>query len=529
MMRMQKTLNAIIAFLFCALSVAGGAAHAQSALGFGPYIQILSEDSVAVCAWLDREVPAYIQLESQGRAPGSHELKGFQPGCATVSGLSTHESYAFRLFIDGEEIGDRQHPPVFVITPAAKQTIAIIGDTRSGDNSFDLEHRQIVQTIFNEIYPDAVIHTGDFVERDELQLWRGFFLLEREMLASTPIYPTVGRSDQPAEIMHRLFPALPEKSYYSFDRGAAHFAVLNLWRTSSQPDSEVGEDGEQARWLRKDLAEARNRGSRYIFAVIHEPPFDLDGGTPRAMRKVFMPVLESSGVTAVFSGAHYFSHKIRNGVHYFTNGGGGAELETRTPDPDVFLLYRPTHHFLTIEIGIGGAVIRAVDSQGNPFYEVNLDETAAKKTEAPDGIMTSAATVVSFAGGDADAAMSIFFDPAETDDKDLLSIMPEIATRSGITLHVTFRPLTDAGNRAAFDSLSPHSGKAPLALAGGERFYGLEEIKAGAGSAALKEAQKPARKNIEGEPAYLWAAVIVAILFIGLTLRLGFVKRRHKP
>ena len=213
------------------------------------------------------------------------------------------------------------------------QTFVIFGDTRSGEESFSLAHDQVVQAIRENAVPDAIFHTGDFVEDGEsLELWESFFQIESDLLATAPIFPAIGRSDQPGLLMRGLFPVLAESPWYGVDRGDAHVAVLKLWQARSQGPDDSAEDGAQATWLRRDLAAARARGARYLFVMLHEPAIDLGGRSSKAIREVYIPIFEAFDVTAVFSGAHYFSHAVRNGVHYFTNGGGGAVLDTRTPE-----------------------------------------------------------------------------------------------------------------------------------------------------------------------------------------------------
>lgn len=125
-----------------------------------------------------------------------------------------------------------------------------------------------------------------------------------------------------------------ERSYYSFDRGALHFVVLD---PNFNPDGSAYDHGnydwtdanippKELAWIEKDLAAT----SKPVIAFTHQL---LDGvGAPfvtnaEAVRKV----LEKSGkVLAVFQGHHHDgSHKEITGIHYYTLKamieGSGAE------------------------------------------------------------------------------------------------------------------------------------------------------------------------------------------------------------
>ena len=121
---------------------------------------------------------------------------------------------------------------------------------RAGIDAIMCPHTQTV-------VPDAIIHTGDFVERaDKDELWRNFFLIEGDILSGTPLYPAVGRSDSPPELARRWFPFFDQAPWYSFDRGDAHFVVTDLRDTARQDQSAVAATGAQAQWLRAEIGRA---------------------------------------------------------------------------------------------------------------------------------------------------------------------------------------------------------------------------------------------------------------------------------
>jgi Calcineurin-like phosphoesterase len=481
---------------------------ATAALRFGPYLQHTGSGEMTVCVYEEPGDRITAELLDPPGPPLT--ATGSQPACATFTALAGDREYRYRISVNGAPLGDE---PATFVTPGDVQTFAIYGDTRSGDDSFDLAHGQVVQTLRETVVPDAIIHTGDFVEYgNRLSLWRSFFLIESPLLPATPIYPAIGRSDQPPELVRRLFPLLRESPWYSVDRGDVHLAVTHLRETSRQPDRDIAPDGEQARWLRADLAAARARGARHLLVVIHEPPLGPRGNSPPALRDVFMPILDSFGVTAVFSGAHYFSHAVRGSVHYLTNGGGGAQLDTRPAAEGVFLHFSPIHHFLVLETGSFGARLKAVSTSGEEFYAATLSGS--------DAVSPAAAGFVDhIPGGPRTAAVDVFF--AGPDElAPLRAALPAWAEAAGASLAVNYRSLEHADNRAALEARVPDPSTLPVAIVGDRVFSGPGEIAAGLPDALLAAAidQTPPGEPLRG--LLLAGIALAAIVLVVAALRL---------
>ena len=479
---------------------------------YGPYLQSVAPDRVLVCAAIEEGDRARVRLAGGG-IQAEAEAAGTAPACATFSGLGPDAEYKYELFVNGERIaGERQS---FVASSAATSTFVILGDTRSGEDSFDLAHRQIVKTIAATTVPDAILHTGDFVERgDSPSLWASFFRIESDLLPGAPLFPAIGQSDQPAGSMRRLFPVLAKAPWYSFDRGKTHFAVLDLWQSAAQPPEETRADGAQARRLREDLAQARAAGAEFIFVVTHEPAIDAEGKSPRAIREAFMPIFAAFRVTAVFSGAHFFSHAVREGVHYFTNGGGGAVLESRPPKEGVFRYFEPVHHFLVLETGPATARLRAVNAAGTDFYSVQFDGT-------PSGLRGAAAPtfVRTYGDGPRIASLAVFFREGCGDCEQFSEGLPDLAHRVNATLVVTFRSLDDAENRASLKRLTAADGPTPIASVGSEVLMGMEQLGAPLETAILRDLGRqrptgagPDRRLVAGLAAAIGLALLMLVV-----------------
>lgn len=467
--------------LACCLLIAGAA---QAALQFGPYLQATAPDVMLICAYLEAQDRYTVRVWRDSAPPDEVVVvAGQQPACARFDNLQPDIQYEYEISVNGQALTAEPRPS-FITASTRRTTLVIYGDTRSGDDSFDLAHREVVQSLRESVVPDAIVHTGDFIEKgDDLSLWTNFFQLEQTVLATAPLYPAIGRSDQPDALMRRLFPLLDQGGWYSFDRGNAHVVVLNIWQSSAQPAAEIAPQGAQAQWLRRDLAQARERGSRYLFVVMHEPVFDINGNTPAVIRETFQPIFEAFQVDAVFSGAHFFSHLVKNGVHYFTNGGGGAALSTSEPQEGTFRYYNAIHHFLLIETDPYGAGVRAINSFGESFYEVSLNEA----TTSLDDVKAST-FIRSYAHGPQTAALTVFFAPHCDECTDLEEQLPVLAAELKLTLVASFRSVDDAQNQALLSSLTTRDGPTPIVVVGDTVLAGIEEVEKELAAAVVQAA-----------------------------------------
>ena len=502
-------------------------AAVHGALHFGPYLQSLRADTVLVCAWVDDGDGVSVELETPGSEPRRITAEGTTPACARLDGLRPNVDYRYALRVNGEcasgACAPGEAPLTFVARSEPEQTFVIYGDTRSGDESFDLAHRQVVQGIRRSTVADAILHTGDFVERGgDRELWENFFLIEEEILSTAPIFPAIGRSDQPPELMRRIFPRLAESPWYAIDRGEVHVAVLHLWQSRRQGPDAVSPEGAQATWLREDLAGARRRGAKHLFVVMHEPVIDVDGKTPPTIRDVFMPIFEAFQVTAVFSGAHYFSHAVVNGVHYLTNGGGGARLEARQPEEGIYRFHSAVHHFLVLEVDPFRARLRGMNAHGEEFYGVTFDEApgALADHEAPTFVMT-------FPGGVDSVAATAFILPGCEPCEALEVGLRAAALRTGATLLVTFRSLEDAGNRALLRSLTEVEGPTPIVDIDGAVLIGADEIAGRLDDAIGESLAHPARPAPATGRWIPLAAAAVALAGAAWLVHLGLQARRR--
>ena len=133
---------------------------------------------------------------------------------------------------------------------------------------------------------------------------------------------------------------------YSWNYGNAHFVVLNeFWNGKTNANSDCATNGDIGQplrdWLAADLA---TTDKPFIFVFMHQPAFpynhhygdSIDRNTNN--RNAFWSLLESKGVTAVFSGHTHYQSKHQGDVRGHTYDYPAIN-SWRTQDPNVAGLY----------------------------------------------------------------------------------------------------------------------------------------------------------------------------------------------
>ena len=181
---------------------------------------------------------------------------------------------------------------------------------------------------------DFLIELGDFKDQDEPGVeddtLRYLGEIEAEMQRfNGPTYHVLGNHDADSISKPQFLAAVtntgidPERSWYSFDRGALHFVVLDAdFRADGAPYDHGDFDyrdtnlpPEQLDWLARDLEE--NRGPTILF--VHQR---LDGEGPLFVNnadEVRMLLRRRGNVVAAFQGHdHAGAYNLIDGIHYYT-------------------------------------------------------------------------------------------------------------------------------------------------------------------------------------------------------------------
>lgn len=175
---------------------------------------------------------------------------------------------------------------------------------------------------------DFVLINGDMISMWDKydQLFNGWLDVAVEKFASNvPMVFCKGNHENRGQLADMYFDYLPNSSgkfYYSFNVGHVNFLVLD--GGEDKPDSDIEYAGiaefdtyraQEAEWL---AAEVKNKkfDTRIIFS--HIPPTTSTWHGDLQVRKLFLPLLNKSHSSVMFSGhTHKFSYLPPDSVHNF--------------------------------------------------------------------------------------------------------------------------------------------------------------------------------------------------------------------
>jgi 3',5'-cyclic AMP phosphodiesterase CpdA len=348
---MRTTLVLLAAWLACP-------AFAQTAAGEkvagGPYVVNVGERSATVM-WL-------VQTNAGTAAPLLHaesiQLTDLRPGT----------TYYYQSFAGEAGSGSFKTPP----SGSAAFQFVVFGDTRTRH----AVHRSVIDAIVKYAAPDFIVHTGDLVENGaDNSLWPIFLNVERELLRKMAFFPALGNHERNAG---NYFDFMHAKPYYSFEWGNAHFTVINsdVGNAASTPAQQDAFWQEQTRWLESDLQSAQK--SDFRFLVAHHPPMTAvrrrqgDNAHMTALEPMFEKYRLSAGF---FGHDHNYQHYLKNGVHYFVTGGGGAPLyDVDTPPANITLKVESIENFVVVKVDGKKARIQGLKVNGETLDITELGQ-----------------------------------------------------------------------------------------------------------------------------------------------------------
>lgn len=143
--------------------------------------------------------------------------------------------------------------------------------------------------------------------------------------APNRFFPTLGNHDwyTSGATPYRNYFTLPNNErYYDFVRGPVHFFALDS--DSNEPDGRTSLST-QASWLRYKMLTACEQ---YKIVYLHHAPYS---SAKHGSNTTLQWNYASWGATAVLAGHdHTYERIIQNGIPYFVNGLGGADIYTFT-------------------------------------------------------------------------------------------------------------------------------------------------------------------------------------------------------
>lgn len=210
-----------------------------------------------------------------------------------------------------------------------KVTFAVIGDYGlAGQNEAD------VANLVKSWNPDFIVTTGDnnypdgaawSIDQNIGQYYHDYiFPYNGKYGNGSPtkrFFPSLGNHDWGVNSgvpFFNYFGFRYQEGFYDFVQGPVHFFILNS--NKEEPEGFTSTSS-QAKWLKKALAAST---SAFNIVVFHHPPYSSGRhGSNEYMRWPF----KEWGADAVLNGHdHTYERLIVDGLPYFVNGIGGAEL-----------------------------------------------------------------------------------------------------------------------------------------------------------------------------------------------------------
>ena len=252
----------------------------------------------------------------------------------------------------------------------------------------------------NLLRPEFAVDVGDLilgVSDTAMVLKEWDYFDEAVSHLQVPLKLVVGNHDVRNSWMAAVFQRRYGPMRYSFDHKGSHFIVLNS-EVVGHRDHIVGD---QLEWLRQDLQQ--HADASHIFVFLHKPLWK-DRYISNWNKDVH-PLLAQYHVDAVFAGHehHYEDCGVRDGVHYFVTGGGGANLDRSGEAAGGF------YHFMWITVDGDSVDYAVVRPEGVKPADVVTSEDYARW----EGVLSRPIVAIRFSGKETVGTLK-FVNPGST-------------------------------------------------------------------------------------------------------------------
>src|SRR5258708_17361198 len=273
--------------------------------------------------WYGTSAPDRLATEP-GQAVSDHRV--------VLASLRPQTQYRYR--IEGSDA-----PFVFTTAPEpgaeGPVEVLVYGDNRTNNG----DHALVARAAAGE-HAQLALHTGDMVvEAGDKDLWRTWFAEEHDLLANTPLVPTLGNHEitDSGVAYSRWFQHRGRPAYWSLDYGPLHIDVLDSFEGAAGAKPYLGAVSEaQKAWFEEDLRKVPK--DRHVWVLVHQGPYSHPAharsghGGSEAVRAAVRAAGKVHPIEVVFGGhEHFYERGEVDGLQYFVLGGGGAPLEE--PDP----------------------------------------------------------------------------------------------------------------------------------------------------------------------------------------------------
>jgi hypothetical protein len=320
-------------------------------ISIGPYVQNVSTDRATIVWYTNTATPGTLRYSVTG-GPwlGPVNVAAATVHAAEVTGLKPNTKYFYEVSDGAKTLATG--PDYYFVTPppvGSRTPFSFIAAGDLGDGSQtqkDVAARMVAERPQHKF----ALFLGDITYTNGTRggYLKDYFPNYNDLIRNFCVWPALGNHDVDdgqvgayAEFFYT--PANNPggiENYYSFDYANAHIVSL---------DDEILVSGDglvkQLDWVRKDLADAKSRGQRWLIAMFHKAPYSLGTHDDDDFTKpIFVPVLEAAGVDLVLCGHSHVAersfllnnHKIINndlsnyskpnaapGTVYVVSGSGG--------------------------------------------------------------------------------------------------------------------------------------------------------------------------------------------------------------
>ena len=303
------------------------------ALSVGPYVQLVTTDSINVVWWSENDTPGSLEWglsESYGeRVSSATESFDHVPGFrhdVRLAGLQPNTRYFYRV-VQGGTVEAAHFTTAVELGTDFTFAVAADPESKATEPVRNLTHRAVLDQIATR-EPRFLLYAGDLVDQGNAQDdWNAFWSDMMGFAATTPVYPALGNHDYDAldttlggnripyaqphaeagVAKYRAYFSLPgnhhpssdprHERYYRLRYGPVSVIVLDTnndsredWDTGryrshqlvgeNEPPEDGGkswapdihEGSAQYQWLAETL-ETAQRESAFIFIVNHQAPY----------------------------------------------------------------------------------------------------------------------------------------------------------------------------------------------------------------------------------------------------------------
>lgn len=324
------------------------AAHSQSTLLRGPYLQVVTPTSIVIRWRTDKPSDSVVKIGGSSQslsqaftgnaATTEHEVK--------ITGLQPETRYYYSIGTQAAVLQAGDHnffQTAAVAGKPGKYRFGLLGDC--GTNSVIQDDvRARMMEYLGPNYMNAWLLLGDNAYsfgRDAEYQSNFFNRYKDNLLKQYPLFPSPGNhdydNDNPARQDDHKVPyydvfTMPTQgeaggepsgteAFYSFDYGNVHFLSLDSYGREDNATRLYDTLGRQVQWIKKDLATNKNKD--WVVAYWHHPPYSKGSresdGDPEmtAIRQNFIHILERLGVDLIICGhSHVYERSRLMGGHY---------------------------------------------------------------------------------------------------------------------------------------------------------------------------------------------------------------------